>query len=280
MLREKNRDGLKLGISIPRKACYQKRWVEVPSPWNHNDPPKSAQRMPLPAPTEPPAWHHESAENVLAGLDSSTTGLTSVEVALRLAAGGRNVLTEVAPVSRWRIFSRQFKSLVIWILIGAEIVSGVLGDAVDAIAIFAVVALNAVIGFYQEFSAGKSISALKMMTAPQAKVRRDGKVLSLPAVGLVVGDVLVLEAGDLVAADARLIKTASLSCIESALTGESEAVSKDPATLPHEDVRLRPPQHDLHGHQCRQRHGPRRGGGHGDEDRAGPDRGHDATGGR
>ena len=194
--------------------------------------------MPLPAPTEPPAWHHESAENVLAGLDSSTTGLTSAEAARRLAAGGRNVLAEVAPVSRWRIFSRQFKSLVIWILIAAGIVSGVLGDAVDAIAIFVVVALNAAIGFYQELNARKSISALRTMTAPRAKVKRDGGVVSIPAAEIVTGDVLVMEAGDSVAADSRLLKSASLKCVESALTGEAEAVMKHAATLKPGDVPL------------------------------------------
>ena len=106
-----------------------------------------------------------------------------------------------------------------------------LGEAVDAIAILAIVVLNAVIGFYQEFNAEKSIAALKKMTAPQAKVWRDGQVTSIPAAGIVAGDILVLEAGDLVASDARLLSAASLKCIESALTGESEAVTKQPATL-------------------------------------------------
>jgi Ca2+-transporting ATPase len=110
----------------------------------------------------------------------------------------------------------------------AGVISGVLGEVVDAIAILAIVVLNAAIGFYQEFNAEKSIAALKKMTAPQAKVRRDGQVTSIPASGIVTGDILALEAGDLVAADARLLKAASLKCIESALTGESEAVTKQP----------------------------------------------------
>ena len=113
-----------------------------------------------------------------------------------------------------------------------------LGEVVDAIAILAIVVLNAVIGFYQEFNAEKSIAALKKMTAPQAKVRRDGQVTSIPASGIVAGDILALEAGDLVAADARLLEAASLKCIESALTGESEAVTKQPATLEQGDVPL------------------------------------------
>jgi magnesium-transporting ATPase (P-type) len=108
-------------------------------------------------------------------------------------------------------------------------------------AIKALKALNircAVIGFYQEFNAEKSIAALKKMTAPQAKVRRDGQVTSIPASGIVAGDILALEAGDLIAADARLLEAASLKCIESALTGESEAVTKQPAALEQGDIPL------------------------------------------
>jgi len=128
-------------------------------------------------------------------------------------------LTEAHRISALRIFADQFKSLVIRILIGA----GVLGEGVEAIAILAVVVFNAVIGFYQEFNAEKSIAALKMMTAPQAKVRRDGKVVSIPA-------------AELVAADARLMKAAALTCIEAELTGESEAVSKQAVTLTEADI--------------------------------------------
>ncbi len=108
----------------------------------------------------------------------------------------------------------------------------------DAIAILAIVVLNAAIGFYLEFKAEKSIAALKRMAAPQAKVRRDGQVSSIPASGIVAGDILALEAGDLVPADARLLEAASLKCIESALTGESEAVTKQPETLEQGDIPL------------------------------------------
>ena len=156
----------------------------------------------------------------------------------RLAADGPNELKEGKRISPLQIFLGQFKSLIIWILIAAGVISGVLGDVVDAIAILAIVVLNAVIGFYQEFNAEKSIAALKKMTAPQAKVRRDGQVTSIPASGIVAGDILALEAGDLVAADARLLTAASLKCIESALTGESEAVTKQPATLEQDDIPL------------------------------------------
>jgi Ca2+-transporting ATPase len=184
------------------------------------------------------AWHSQSAEEVLAQLGSAATGLSASEAAHRLAADGPNELKEGKRISPWQIFLGQFKSLIIWILIVAGVISGLLGEVVDAIAILAIVVLNAVIGFYQEFKAEESIAALKKMTAPQAKVRRDGHVTSIPAAGIVVGDILALEAGDLVAADARLLEAASLKCIESALTGESEAVTKQPATLEQGDVEL------------------------------------------
>jgi len=175
---------------------------------------------------------------VLGQLASTAAGLSSQEAAQRLATNGPNELKEGKPISPLQIFLGQFKSLIIWILIAAGVISGVLGEVVDAIAILAIVVLNAVIGFYQEFNAEKSIAALKKLTAPQAKVRRDGKVISIPASGIVTGDILGLEAGDLVAADARLLTAASLKCIEATLTGESEAETKRPATLERDDVPL------------------------------------------
>lgn len=184
------------------------------------------------------AWHNRSAEEVLAHLGSSATGLSAQEAAQRLAADGPNELKEGNRISPVQMFVSQFKSLIIWILISAGVVSAVLGEVVDAIVILAIVVLNAVIGFYQEFKAEKSIAALKKLTTPQAKVRRDGQVASIPAADIVVGDIVELEAGDLVAADSRLLETASLRCIESALTGESEAVTKQAATLEQSDVPL------------------------------------------
>jgi Ca2+-transporting ATPase len=175
---------------------------------------------------------------VLVKFSSAATGLSAQEAAKRLAADGPNELKEGKRISPFQIFLGQFKSLIIWILIAAGAISGVLGEVVDAIAILAIVVLNAVIGFYQEYNAEKSIAALKKMTAPQAKVRRDGQVISIPASGIVAGDILALEAGDLVAADARLLEAASLKCIESALTGESESVTKQPATLEQGDIPL------------------------------------------
>jgi Ca2+-transporting ATPase len=184
------------------------------------------------------AWHNRSAEEVLRQFGSASTGLSAMEAAQRLAANGPNELKEGKRISPLQIFLGQFKSLIIWILIVAGVISGALGEVVDAIAILAIVVLNAAIGFYQEFSAEKSIAALKKMTAPSAKVLRDGNVTVVPASEVVPGDILELEAGDLVAADARVLEASSLRCVESALTGESEAVDKRATTLDRPDVPL------------------------------------------
>lgn len=175
---------------------------------------------------------------MLAQLETSAHGLSAQAASARLIANGPNELKEAAKISLARIFLEQFKSLLVWILIAAGVLVWVMGEPAEAIAILVIVVLNAAIGFYQEFSAEKSISALKKMTAPKAKVLRDGAVSAVDAASLVAGDILVLEAGDLVAADARLLSTSSLKCIEAALTGESEAVEKLPDPLPPGDVPL------------------------------------------
>jgi P-type Ca2+ transporter type 2C len=192
----------------------------------------------IPSPPKAKAWHSQSGEEVLAQLASTADGLSSREAAQRLAVNGPNELQEGKPVGPLQILLAQFKSLLIWILIAAGVLSGFLGEGVDCIAILAIVILNAVIGFYQEFKAERSIAALKKLTAPQAKVRRDGQVTSVPASGVVAGDILALEAGDLVAADGRLLEAASLRCVESALTGESDAVTKQAMALEPGDVSL------------------------------------------
>lgn len=190
------------------------------------------------AQTKSQNWHCQPSEAVSAQLGSSTSGLSAQEAAKRLAVDGSNELTARVIVSPLQIFLGQFKSLIIWILIVAGVISGALGERINAIAILTIVVLNACIGFYQEYNAEKSIEALKKMAAPQAKVRRDGEVTAIPATGIVAGDILVLEAGDLIAADARLLSAASLKCIESALTGESDAVRKQPRILEQEDIPL------------------------------------------
>jgi Ca2+-transporting ATPase len=176
-------------------------------------------------------WHCGTPDEVLKRLGASAIGLTSADARRLFAEHGSNALKEVKPISPWAIFFAQFKSVVVWVLIGAGALSGVLGEAIDAFAIFAIVILNAVVGFYQEFSAEKSIAALMRMTAPEAKIRRDGAVTTVAAADVVPGDILELEPGDVVAADARLLMASSFTCIEALLTGESESVAKSAETL-------------------------------------------------
>ncbi|MCW6512662.1 cation-translocating P-type ATPase [Lichenifustis flavocetrariae] len=177
------------------------------------------------------AWHALSIVQVSDCLASSSKGLTREVAAARLTSDGPNALTDGSKVSALHLVITQFKSVIIWILIAASVVSATLGEWVDAAAILAIVVLNAGIGFYQEYSAERSIAALKTMTAPHAKVRRDGAVRTIVASEIVVGDVLILDAGDLVAADARLFEANALTCGESALTGESEVSAKQCSAL-------------------------------------------------
>jgi Ca2+-transporting ATPase len=185
------------------------------------------------------AWHSLPIESVVAELHSDgSRGLSEAESRKRLESGGANVLPEAQGSGAWSLFLGQFKSLVIWLLIVAGIVSALLGEAVDAIAILTIVFLNALVGFYQEYSAGKSIDALRKMTAPTAKVRRDGAARTVAASEVVQGDLIEFESGDLIPADARLSSADELRCVESALTGESEAAAKNPEPLTAEDLPL------------------------------------------
>lgn len=184
------------------------------------------------------SWHRLEAEEALSRLGSGYAGLDEAEAARRLETHGANALREARGPRPLAILAGQFKSLIVWILIGAAAVSEFLGEWVDFSAILAIVVLNALIGFYQEFNAERSLAALRRMTAPRCRVRRGGKSLLVEALAVVPGDILEVEAGDLVAADARIVEAASLKAVESALTGESEPVRKDPASLPSGEVPL------------------------------------------
>ena len=183
-------------------------------------------------------WHSLSVEKVLQQINVTAEGLSTEAAKQRLQQYGPNALREAKPISPLTILLGQFKSLVVWLLIGAGVISGLLGEWVDSIAILTIVVLNAVIGFFQEYRAERAIAALKKMTAPQAKVHRDGNVVMLPAVEIVPGDIIELAAGDLVAADARLLEAAELKCVEAALTGESDAVKKHTDALEQKEVAL------------------------------------------
>ena len=158
-------------------------------------------------------------------------GLTQQQVKHRLNNFGLNQLPQEERTSWFDLWLVQFKDFMVLVLVVAVIISGVLGELADAAAIFAIVILNAVMGFVQEFRAEKSLQALKKLSAPQAKVRRDGEVQEIPAQELVPGDLITVAVGDKIPADARVVESNHLKVNEASLTGESTAVMKREATL-------------------------------------------------
>jgi Ca2+-transporting ATPase len=177
-------------------------------------------------------WHARPAAEAATELGTDAQlGLTRAEAARRLAANGPNEIRREERRSAFTILAQQFASLVIWVLIGAALVSLALGEIVDGSAILAIIVLNGLVGFAQEYRSEQAVAALARLSAPAARVVRDGASVLVPAREVVRGDILVLDAGDLVAADARLIEAASLRANEASLTGESEPVEKNPALL-------------------------------------------------
>ena len=157
---------------------------------------------------------------------AALAGLSSAEARSRLSEHGPNEILREKGTSPWAILAAQFKGALIWLLLGACVVSAVLGEVVEAVAIGAIVLLNALVGFIQEYRAERAVEALRSMTAPRARVLRDGATAVIPATDVVVGDALVLEAGDIVPADARLRVADALRINEAPLTGESAPVQK------------------------------------------------------
>lgn len=171
-------------------------------------------------------WHQKSVDEVFEELKTSHEGLSSQKASERLKKYGPNELKEKKKKTVLMMFLEQFKDFMIIVLIAAAIISGIIGELSDTIAIIVIVALNAIIGFVQEYRAEKAMAALKKMAALSATVIRDGKPLDIPASELVPGDVVILEAGKIVPADMRLIEGAQLKVEEAALTGESVPVEK------------------------------------------------------
>jgi Ca2+-transporting ATPase len=173
-------------------------------------------------------WYNDTPEQIATQLVVNLqVGLTSDDASLRINTYGTNTLARETPISAAKIFIQQFNSLVVWVLLIATIISFLLGEKIDAIAIFSIVLLNAIIGFSLEYRADRAMAALKKLTAPLARVIRDGQQQEVPATEIVPGDILILESGDLVAADARLIEAATLKINEAMLTGESLPVEKN-----------------------------------------------------
>ena len=182
--------------------------------------------------TSTPVWHAVTAETVERELGTSIqAGLTDEEVTLRRARHGPNSIREPEPKSSWRILASQFADFMIVVLLAAAIIAGFLGEAADTAAIVAIVILNAVIGFVQEYRAEQALAALRKMAAQQARVRRGGEPQTVPAADLVPGDIVLLEAGNVIPADLRIAQAAQLRIGEAALTGESQPVEKNPRAV-------------------------------------------------
>ncbi|MBM3392113.1 MAG: HAD-IC family P-type ATPase [Betaproteobacteria bacterium] len=176
-------------------------------------------------------WHTLPVEEALATLDAVPQGLTFAEAERRLAQYGANALPEGRRRSPLRMLADQFADFMILVLVAAAVVSGIVGEPSDTVAIYVIVLLNASIGFVQEWRAERAMAALRLMAAPTARVRRDGTVAILPADRLVPGDIVLLEAGNVVPADLRLLEAAQLRLSEAALTGESQPVEKHTEAL-------------------------------------------------
>lgn len=174
-----------------------------------------------------PPWAMQSPAETLASLNVELArGLPADEIARRREAFGPNALEATKRRSPWYILLAQFRDVMVLVLLAAALIAGAFGEMKDVIVIVAIVLLNAVLGFVQEYRAEQAMSALSALSAPAARVRRDGREQTVPSVALVPGDLVLLEAGNIVPADLRLIEVARLGIGEAALTGESLPVEK------------------------------------------------------
>ena len=172
------------------------------------------------------SWHSDDVETVYQSLDTTEAGLQSIQIQQRLEKFGVNRLPEQKTNGPLLRFLYQFHNVLIYVLIAAGVVTALLEHWVDASVIFGVVILNAMIGFIQEGKAEDALKAIRNMLSPNAVVLRDGKKVTIPAEQLVPGDVVLLQSGDKVPADLRLIRVKGMQIQESVLTGESLAVEK------------------------------------------------------
>lgn len=175
-------------------------------------------------------WQKTKGE-VLSELNATENGLSVKEAKARKEKYGPNELENSKKKSILQIFLEQFADFLVIVLIGAAIISAITGEIHSTVVILSVITMNAILGTVQTVKAQSSLDSLKKMSAPMAKVIRDGKVMIIPGKDVTIGDVIVLEAGDLISADARIIECASLKCAESALTGESLPVEKDEGAI-------------------------------------------------
>jgi len=176
-------------------------------------------------------WHSISAEETLNTLKATRDGLSEVEVLCRREQHGLNEIAETGQRHWLWLLLKQFKSLLVFILVAAAVISGLTGHVVDVYVILAVIIINALIGFVQELRAERAVASLRTMLVAQAKVLRNGSKVTVPARELVPGDIIILEEGDSIPADARLVEAKNLRAIEAPLTGESVPVGKQTDVL-------------------------------------------------
>ncbi|MDH3714398.1 MAG: HAD-IC family P-type ATPase, partial [Gammaproteobacteria bacterium] len=180
----------------------------------------------------PTPWHTLDTQAVVQRLKvDPAVGLDNDQVESRRARAGENRIPDRRRRSAVRMLVDQLLDFMILVLIAAAVVSGVVGEPQDAIAILVIVLLNAIVGLVQEYRAERAVAALLLLAAPEARVRRDGVALAVPAHALVPGDIVILEAGNAVPADLRLLDVQQLAADESALTGESAVIEKNTAAL-------------------------------------------------
>lgn len=182
--------------------------------------------------------YQQPVSTIYQDLQTSEQGLTAEVVQQRLEQNGKNALNQQKTTSLLQKFIAQFKDFMIIVLLVAALIAGLTGEVVDAVIILIVVVLNAIFGVFQEAKAEEAINALKEMSAPNATVRRGNVITTVKSDELVVGDIVLLEAGDIIPADLRLVEVGSLKVEESALTGESVPVEKNAATLAANDLAI------------------------------------------
>ncbi|WP_395374233.1 cation-translocating P-type ATPase [Marinicella sp. W31] len=176
-------------------------------------------------------YHKQTKDSLFAHFKTQETGLTSAQTERRLVQHGLNQLKTQLEINYLKLFLRQFKSFIIYILLFAICLSVFVGEYLDASIIFIILFINALIGFFQELSAQKSLEALKKINISHARVMRDGQIITLDAKYLVPGDIIQVEAGDRIPADCRILQAEGLSIQEASLTGESVPVTKDQHSL-------------------------------------------------
>ncbi len=190
-------------------------------------------------PPDQSSWHVLSVEEAAGRLEADLSqGVSKQEAERRLTRYGTNEILERPPRPPWRMLLDQFTDFMILVLIGAAVISGIIGEPADALAIVVIVLLNGAIGFVQEYRAERAIAALKMLAAHSARVKRNGEMIVIPATQLVPGDQVSIDAGDVVPADLRLLDAAKLKVDEASLTGESVPVEKRTRKLHELDVPL------------------------------------------